>query len=134
MRIFSGFSRLLASLDGLTATIADLVDAQREVAPSTARLDALELERHKWEARCEGLLLQAEGKHKAAMNAEARERQLKKSYEKLIEEYGPDGVPGAETDPVLPHDAEGRETERLPAVPLALAPSNKALALRAKWA
>lgn len=134
MRVFSVFSRLLGSVDDLAVAVTNLVVVQSEIAPATARLDALELERHKFEARMEGLLLQAEGKHKAAMNAEARERQLKKSYERLAEEFDAEGLPRPEAETLLTVDAESGQTERVHELPLVLAPNNKALAIRAKWA
>ena len=134
MGIFSGFSRLIAVILELADVVRELVDAQRQVAPAAARLDALERERHNFEAKAEGLLLKAEGKHKAANNAEARERQLKRSYEKYLDTVDLDG----EEDPgqriVLPLDAPAGEAQRVSPVRMDVAPNNKAAAITAKWA
>lgn len=81
----------------------------------------------------EGLYLKAEGKAKAAANAEARERQLKKSYEANLDTFDPDGEAGSGKSPILPDDVEAGETERMSALRLDVAPDNKALAVRAKW-
>jgi len=106
---------------------------QAEVAPATVRLDALERERHNFEAMAEGLLLKAEGKHKAANNAEARERALKKSYEKNLDTFDIDGEEGEGQGGVLPIHVAAGESERLRPVRLDVAPSNKAAAISAKW-
>jgi len=132
--IFSGFSHLIAAILELVSVVRELVEAQRQIAPATARLDTLERERHNFEAMAEGLLLKAEGKHKAANNAEARERALKRSYEKNLDAFDLDGEEGADPGAVLPIHVATSESERLSPVRLDVAPNNKAAAVAAKWA
>ncbi len=132
--ISRGFRRLLEALELIGLSLSELVQGQREAGPAIDRLDALERSRHQFEAEVQGLLLKAEGKLKAASNAEARERQLKKSYERdLLDGIDPDGGAGPETGPVLHHDVETSEEERVSALRLGVAPSNKAAAQLAKW-
>ena len=125
------FRPLISSVDTLAAVVADLEKSQREYGPAIDRLDALELSRVRFEAECEGNLLKADGKLKAANNAEARERQLKRSYEKRDPfENGDDGL-GPATDEhmraVIAGDVAPREIEVTPPQ------SRKARALLAKW-
>jgi len=139
--VFGAFSRFLAvteriedALSTLNATLYKLCQVQQEQGPATERLEALELSRHQWEAMCEGLLQKAEGKLKAANNAEARERANKKSYEHLLDpldEVGEPEAPGRHPD--SGNDAAASEAERLHALRLDVAPSPKALAQRAKF-
>lgn len=140
--MFQPFRRLLAAayelvtcLMNLRDAVSDLTAATREQGPAIERLEALELSRHQWEAMCEGLLQKAEGKLKAANNAEARERANKKSYEHLIDPLAEVG-----DEPEAPHgtlvlgdDASPGEAERLSALRLGVAPTGKALATRAKF-
>lgn len=112
--------------------LQQVVHLQSEAGPALKRLEALELSRHHFEAEIQGVLLQADGKLKAARNAEARERQLKRSYEnQLLDPIDPDGEAAGEG--VLNVDAPASETEGVPAVHLALAPTGKAAAVRAKF-
>lgn len=135
MIVFRGFRRLLEALELVALALSELVAAQKDAGGALDRIAALELSRHKFEAECAGKLLQADGKLKGALNAEARERQLKKSYERLADDLDPDGTepeaPGG--GPVLVHDAEASEAERLHAMRLDLAADPKARALRVKW-
>lgn len=134
MSIFRGFRRLLEALELIALALGELVEGQKDAGRAAGRIDALELSRHQFEAECEGRLLKADGKLKAAANAEARERQLKGSYERLAVERGEELEAGAEPgDTVLPFDAQTREEERLQALRLGVAPSGKALAVRAKF-
>lgn len=134
MPIFGGFRRLIEALEDVASQLALLVHAQQDVAPSTKRLDALELSRHQFEAECAGMLLKADGKLKAASNAEARERQLKKSYERDVDPFSEDGEEGSEAGPVvLPLHAAPSEAERVSALRLGMAPDRKAAAVSAKW-
>ena len=133
MGIFSGFSRLIAAILELVGCVRELVEVQRQIAPATVRLDALERERHNFEAMAEGLLLKAEGKHKAANNAEARERALKRSYEKNIDELDLSGDEVEGERGVLPIHVATGENERLSPVRVDVAPNNKAAAITAKW-
>lgn len=134
MTIFRDFRALVAALQDLVAVLEHGVEAQRELGPALDRLDALELSRHHFEAEIEGRLLQADGKLKAAKNAEARERQLKRSYENhLLDPINADGEEGTEPPAVLPVDAQAGEAERLHSLRLDVAPTGKALAVRAKF-
>jgi len=132
--IFRGFRRLIEALELIGLAVSELVAVLRDAGPASERLEALERSHHQFEATCEGLLLKAEGKLKAASNAEARERQLKKSYERdQFDGITPEGGEGSETGPVLHDDAPASEEERLSALRLGVAPSNKAAAQLAKW-
>ena len=141
-RVLRPVSRLVAALDAtkgalreIVVELSELAATLKEQGPATARLEALELSRLQWEATCEGLLQKAEGKWRAATNAEARERANKKSYEHLLDplaEIGEEPETAA-PHPNSPHDAPPSEEERLSAMHLDVAPSNKALAQRAKF-
>lgn len=133
MGIFSGFSRLIAAILELTGVLKQLVEAQRQIAPATARLDVLERERYNFEAMAEGLLLKAEGKHKAANNAETRERALKRFHEKDTDPFDSESTEGQGQAGVLPIHVPAGEGERLSPLRVAVAPNNKAAAITAKW-
>ena len=81
------------------------------------------------------MLQRAEGKHRAANNAEARERANKRSYEHLLDPFPEDGIETLTTDgdSVPRNDAPPSEAERLSALRVDVAPSNKTLAQRAKF-
>lgn len=142
LTVFREFRRLIAALEGiksqLLAVCVELSGLRAEYkaqGPASERLELLEQGRHQFEALCEGLLLKAEGKHRAANNAEARERQMKKSYEHLIDPLAEGGLePEAATrGPDGSDDAAAGEAARLQALRLDVAPSPKALAQRAKF-
>lgn len=119
----------------LSAALRALCKAQEETGPAIGRLDALERAHHQFEALCEGLLMKAEGKLRSANNAEARTRADKKSYEHLLDPLPEDGVEVIQTTagPVRVHDDPPSEEERVSALRLDVAPSNKTLAQRAKF-
>ena len=126
------FRPLIESVEGLAVTLRGVAEIQREHGPATDRLDALELSRVRWEAECEGLLLKADGKLKAAAAAESRERQLKKSWERRDPFENGDGVERAtEDEPAHLRDF----TRGVQATHVIDAPpqSRKARALLAKW-
>ncbi len=140
--VFRAFRRLLEALEhiaghlqALHVAVGALIRVQDERGPAVERLELLELSRHQWEAMCEGLLQKAEGKLRAANNAEARERANKKSYEHLLDPLAEEGVepeaPGRNAD--RGDDVAHSEAERLSAMRLDVAPSPKQLAQRAKW-
>lgn len=135
MAIFRDFRRLTGDITGIHSTLTALVAIQRDLVPALHRLDALEHARHSFEAQVESMVLKAEGKLRAAANSEARERQLKKSNEKLVDGYIADS--GSEApeggDSVLPDDVKTGEEKRLRPVHLGLAPTGKTLAVRAKF-
>jgi len=131
--VLRDFRRLVEAIRDLANTLELLGEAQRDAGPALDRLNAMELSRHKFEAECEGILLKADGKLKAAANAEARERQLKKSYERELDPLNPDGEDGTQRAAVLPDYAAPSEAEGMQPVRLGLATNSKAHAVRAKW-
>jgi len=133
LAIFRTFSLLLEAIDALTLAVQRLTHAQGSAAPAIERLDALELSRHQFEAEVAGALLEAKGKLRAASNAEARERQLKRSYERDADPFDPSSDPEPEASPVLPDHVAPIETERVQALHLGVAPINKSAAIAHKW-
>jgi len=132
--VFSGFRRLLEAILGLTGALNDLVRIQRELGPAIDRLNALELSRHHFEAECQGMLLRADGKLKAATSAEQRERQLKKANQKLVDDFDLIGEEAPVATPDVGHDAPPSEENKVLGVRMAVASTNKkAPALMAKW-
>lgn len=141
-RVFRPIRRLVAALQGvrnelrgLVIAVLELTRAQQDLAPAKERLDNLELSRHQFEAQCEGLLLKAEGKFKAANNAEARERANRKSYEHLVDPLDEIGIEPetAGRHPDSGNDAAPSEEERVSAMRLGVAVSGKALAQKRKF-
>jgi len=133
LAIFRTFRHLLVAIRDLIDAIESLAAAQTSATPAMDRLDALELGRHQFEAEVAGALLEAKGKLRAASNSEARERQLKRSYEKDSDPFDEGGEAGSGEGPLLPDDAPPSETERLPALHLGVAPNNKGAAIAHKW-
>ena len=135
--IFPGFRRLLDSIEALTLTLRDLVNIQRELGPAIERLDALERSRNQFEAECEGMLLKADGKLKAANSSEQRERQLKKANERFTDPLGDEGeAPPEGYDPAnvaAASDAGAGSPEGVSPLRMVLAANNKAHAVRTKW-
>ena len=131
--VFLGFRRLLEGIQALTEALFALNETQRQLGPALDRLEVLERSRVHFEAECEGMLLKADGKFKAATSAEQRERQLKKANAKLADPFDPASEEGTEPAPVFSDDAPGGEAPGVPAVRLALATNNKAHAVRTKW-
>ena len=141
-RVLRPLSRLVVALQGVegalghhNVALTGLRTALLEQGPASERLEVLERSRHQFEAQCEGLLLKAEGKLRAANNAEARERALRKTYEHLIDPLDEVGVePETPTrNPSGNDDAPASEAQRLQALRMDVAPSNKTLAQRAKF-
>lgn len=140
-KVLRPVSRLIFALQGLKAQLRDVTEALDnlrltyvERGPAIARLEALELSRHQFEAQCEGLLQKAEGKFRAATNAEARERANKRSYEHLLSDLDEVGDPEAPAGrPRSADDVAPGETEGVPPLHLDVAPSVKTLAQRAKF-
>lgn len=132
--VLRDFRSLVEAVNSLVAVLRMLETTQRDAGPALDRLNAMELSRHQFEAECEGILLKADGKLKAAANAEARERQLKKSYERQLDPLNPDGEEGPDHGTlVLDTDAPRGQAEGLQPVRVGLAPNTKAHAVRAKW-
>ena len=117
----------------MTAVLEHITRVQEDLGPAIERLDALERSRHHFEAECEGMLLKADGKLKAASSAEQRERQLQKANQRLSLEFDPEREEGTERETVLSDDAPRGEAPRVPAVRLVLATNDKTHAVRTKW-
>ena len=132
--VFQGFRRLLESIQALTDAVLALNETQRQLGPALDRLEALERSRHHFEADCEGMLLKADGKLKAATSAEQRERQLKKANDKTADAFDLDSEEAPLGRTHIPEDdAPGGQAPGLPPVRLALASNNKAHAVKTKW-
>jgi len=140
--MFRAFRSLIEAIKGLDARVLgvgcvleEISRQQRLQGPADERLDELERSRIQFEADVEGLLLKADGKLKAANNSEARERQLKKHNERLFDPLAEDvdvgEAPDRRTD--ISHHVEPSEEERVHALPLGVAPSNKTDATNSKW-
>lgn len=133
-QVLQDFRRLVDAVVSLVKVLDALLDVHRDAGPAVDRLDALELSRHQFEAEMDGLVLKAEGKFKAANNAEARQRQLLKSYEKLADPLGLDvDEVEAAGSAVLPVHVAAGENGGVPAVRLGLATNNKTAAVNGKW-
>lgn len=135
MGILKNFRRAVDALERLAATQAQAVKSQ----PSERRLEELEqlvarleLERARWEAEMDGVLMKAEGKLQAANNSESRTRTMKKAYEKELDPFDPDSE---EIETAVPAgDVPTGQEEEMYGVRMGVAPRNsKALATRAKW-
>jgi len=131
--IFQGFRRFLEAITALTSSLDSLTAVQRELGPARERLEGLERSRIHFEAECEGMLLKADGKLKAAASSEARERQLKKANDRLADPFPEDGEQGTDAAPVFPDHVAGGQAAGVPPVRLALATNNKTAAVRAKF-
>jgi len=136
LKVFRDFRRLVDAVEALAIQVASSNLARIELGSATDRLLELERSRGSWEAEMESLLLKADGKLKAQMNSEARERTLKRSYEKadLFDADGEDALQ-AERHELLPGDAPGSEADGMQPVRMELETvDKKALALRMKFA
>ncbi len=133
MVIFPGFGRFLEGITALTSALEELATTQRGLGPASDRLEVLERARHQFEAECEGMLLKADGKLKAAANAEARERQLKKAAQRLTDPFPEEGEARTEPAPVFGNHVAAGEAPGVSPVRVALAPTGKAFAVRAKF-
>jgi len=131
--IFHGFRLLIEAMDRINQSLDALTQVQQDLGPARERLEALELSRVRFEAECEGLLLKAEGKLRAVTSAEQRERQLKRTNQRLADSLDLDGEMEPEGVAVLRNDAPAGQEEGLQPVRLALAKNDKAHAVRAKF-
>jgi len=132
MKVLRDFRRLVEAIEHGAAALAGILEIHRENGPAVARLDALELSQARWEAEVEAVLLKAEGKLQAANNSEARERTMRKSYEKFIDPLDEDSEEGFSG--VRPGDAEGGESEGVLPLSVDLAPvDRKATAMNFKY-
>ena len=129
-----GFRRPFEAIQALTEALSGLDVTIREHGPAVERLEALERSRIHFEAECEGMLLKADGKLKAATSAEQRERQLKKTNDRLTDAFSEEETPAEHGGThVLSANAPEGGAEGVPPVRLALASNNKAHAVKAKW-
>jgi len=131
MSVLRDFRRIADALERLAATQTRAVTVAEEAHPSEERLDDLELGRSRFEAEMEGLLMKAEGKLKAASNAEARERHQRKQYETDLDPFPDDREEVEPLDP--PSYAQAGEEEEMQPVHMGLEKNSKAYALRAKF-
>ena len=129
------FRPLVESVEQLTGTLVAVAEIQQERGPAIDRLDALELSRVRFEAECEGLLLKADGKLKAANNSEARERQLKRAQDKRdpFGEDGDDRQPATGDEQALLDNVFQAAGADRALEDVAQPEGKKARALRAKW-
>ncbi len=141
--MFKSFRSRLESLQGTHKALRDIADILHEVSGRVAerrelvdRIEELELSRAKWEAELEGLLLKADSTLKAANNAEARTRTMKKSYEKHFDPLDPDRQAEIEQE-VRNHfpsaDATPSGAQALPALHVDVEENGKAAAMRLKF-
>jgi len=129
--ILGDFRRSADALERLATGFSAAQRERIEVAPLLERLVDLEQSRGMWEAEVEGVLAKAEGKLKAAANAEARERTMRKSYDADLDPFA---APGDEIEAILPvSDAPAGEEEEVQPVRLDVAPDYKTIALRRKF-
>lgn len=129
--VLRDFRRIADALERLASTAAAAIRNEHEHLELSARIDAVERDRHQFEAQMEGLLLKSEGKLKAAANAEARERH---QAEKRRDEFDPFPDEGEEIERQLQDlDAEGSQEEEVQPMHLGLEKNSKAYALRAKF-
>jgi len=132
MSVFSDFRRCADALERLAASQTRQITSAEDARLSGDRLDQLELGRAQFESDCEGLLTKAEGKLKAAANAEARERTMRKNHaEDIFSDVGEDSDELTARVPAL--DAPTSEPEEVLDVPMALALNDKSYATRAKF-
>lgn len=129
--MFSTFKRLVVELQRLNVHVAGLVRVHEQLGPALDRLTALELSRAQFEADMEGIFLKADGKEKAARNAEARTRTMKRHAENLFDPFDPDSQ--EEPEAVRERHEPPGEAEGLQPVHLDMAPDHKAQALNRKW-
>ena len=111
MTVFRDFRRIADSLERLAAGQTRSVGLLEATNLLEERIAQGELGRAQFESDCEGLLMKAEGKLKAASNAEARERTMQK---RLGDESDPFLAAGEEIEATVPAgDAAIGDTEEV---------------------
>jgi len=131
LTVFRDFRRAADALERLATGFSAAQRERVEVAPLLERLVDLEQSRSMWEAEVEGILAKAEGKLKAAANAEARERTMQKRHEADLDPFS---IDSDEVEALIPiDDVAAGEEEGLPPVRMDVAPDYKALALSRKF-
>jgi len=132
MGILKDFRRAVDALERVAASISAAARAQTDNSQLSERLSDLERGRTMWEADVEGLLQKAEGKLRAAANAEARERTMQKFNEDELDPFGEDSDEIQERVPE--EDVEPSYPEEVQPLPVGMeAESRKAYALRMKY-
>jgi len=132
MGVLKDFRRATDALERIAAGLSGSLRAIQANEPSMERLMELERSRGLWEAEVEGILAKAEGKLKAAANAEARTRTMVKSYENELDPFDDEG--GEIEARVQEDDAEvSYQEEVLPLHPGMAVESKKAYATRMKF-
>ena len=132
IRRLPGVIKDLSTVIGMVGESLDLlVELQGQNGPADERLQELERTRAMWEAEMEAKLLKADSTLKSAANAEARSRTMLRNAEKIADPFAEEGD---EVEAAVPSGHDPRvEEEPMLAMPVGLAPNNKAHALRAKW-
>ena len=132
MGVLKDFRRAIDALERIATALNGALRASQATELPLERLQELERSRSLWEADVEGLLQKAEGKLRAAANAEARERTMKDFHEDDVNPFPPDS-PEVEAG-LQDHDAETVFEEPVLPLPVGVAPeSRKAFALRMKY-
>jgi len=132
MGVLKDFRRAADALERLAANLPAANREHNEVALLVEKIVALERSRALWEADVEGMLAKAEGKLRAAANAEARERTMKDFHEDDIDPF-PQDSPEVQAR-VQDDDAENVFAEEVQPLPVDMAPeTRKAFALRMKF-
>ncbi len=132
MGVLSDFRRSVDALERIATALSSSLRAAHENRLPLERLDELERSRILWEAEAEGLLQKAEGKLKAAANAEARTRTMARNYESDADPFVDDREEVAA--PLPEGDAPVSDPEGMHFLPVGVAPeSKKQYALRHKF-
>jgi len=134
--MFKSIRALTDAIQTMNVAILAALKAQEAKGPSEDRLADLEISRATWEAEMEGVLMKAEGKLKAANNAESRTRTMVKHYEKDADPFGEDSdAPEVQGTLDLPpeHVQFGGEEGVYPLQENLASHDGKAIALRAKF-
>jgi len=97
--VFRTFRDLTQALQGLRVAIVAFTRLHQANAPADARLEELERSRAMWEADMTALMMKAEGKLKASLNAESRARTMEKHVEKHLDPFDPDIEEPEATEP-----------------------------------
>lgn len=130
-RMRGPFRGLTDAIQSLAAAVRGAEEKWAEGGSALERIEALELSRGTWEAEVEATLLKADGKLKAANNAEARARTMERHVEKQLDPFDREGEEIPETIPE--GDGAGGEEEWVQPVPVAVEANPKTRALRMKF-
>ena len=134
--MLSAIREVSVALRQVRDSVAALSAERSASSDVEARVQSLELERAKWQAEVEALVLQAKGQFRAASNAEARERTMRDSYEKQTDlglDDGPEEFEGQEQESIFPIHAPASQEDGLHQVPVGMARTRKATAVNAKY-